>query len=167
MVKPKFQMKIRRTSYHIQGKPNSKAEAIVKRKNIDEKEKQIQATVNWCKENGKKGYAALQTGNFPLIKDRGTIDRRLIKNINCKKEHSRILAPEEEQLVVEFIKNKNRCHQGISRNYVTKLILDLLQIHNHCNEKVGGGRQYLKLNVNAKRALENGKEVSLGQKSDK
>ena len=108
----------------------------MKRKNIDEKEKQIQATVNWCKENGKKGYAALQTGNFPLIKDRGTIDRRLIKNINCKKEHSRILAPEEEQLVVEFIKNKNRCHQGISRNYVTKLILDLLQIHNHCNEKL-------------------------------
>ena len=47
-------MKIRRTSYHIQGKPNSKAEAIVKRKNIDEKEKQIQVAVNWCKENGKK-----------------------------------------------------------------------------------------------------------------
>ena len=46
-------MKIQRTSYHIQGKPNSKAEAIVKRKNIDEKEKQIQAVVNWCKKNGK------------------------------------------------------------------------------------------------------------------
>ena len=107
MVKPKFQMKIWRTSYHIQGKPSSKAEAIVKRKNIDEKEKQIQAAVNWCKENGKKGYAALQTGNFPLIKDRGTIDRTLIKNVNSKKEHLRILAPEEEQSVVEFIKNKN------------------------------------------------------------
>ena len=53
MVKPKFQIKIRRVSYHIQGKPNSKAEAIVKRKNIDEKEKQIQAVVNWCKKNGK------------------------------------------------------------------------------------------------------------------
>ena len=45
-------MKIRRTSYHILGKPNSKAEAIMKRKNIDEKEKQIQVAVNWCKENG-------------------------------------------------------------------------------------------------------------------
>ena len=64
-------MKIQRTSYHIQGKPNSKAEAIVKRKrkNIDEKEKQIQAAVNWCKGNGKKGYTALQTGNSLLIKD--------------------------------------------------------------------------------------------------
>ena len=100
MVKPKFQMAIQRTSYHIQGKPNSKAEAIVKRKNINEKEKQIQAAVNWCKENGKKGYAALQTGNFPLIKDRGTIDRMLIKNVNSKKKHLRILAPEEERLVV-------------------------------------------------------------------
>ena len=107
MVKPKFQMMIRRTSY-IQGKPNSKAEAIVKRKHIDEKQKQIQAAVNWCKENGKKGYAALQTGNFPLTKDRGTIDHRLIKNVNSKKEHLRILAPEEEQSIVEFIKNKDR-----------------------------------------------------------
>ena len=48
MVKPKFQMKIWGTSYHTQGKPNSKAEAIVKRKNINEKEKQIQVAVNWC-----------------------------------------------------------------------------------------------------------------------
>ena len=115
----------------------------------------------------KKGYAALQTGNFPLIKDRGTIDHRLIKNVNSKKEHLRILAPEEERSIVEFIKNKNRGHQGVLRNHVTKLILHVLRIRNHCNEKVGGGRQYLKLNVNAKRALENGKEVSLGQKSDK
>ena len=129
----------------------------MKRKNIDEKEKQIQAAVNWCKENGKKQYAALQTGNFPPIKDRGTIDCWLIKNVNRKKEHLRILAPEEEQSVVEFIKNKNRCHQGVSRNHVTKLVLDVLQIRNHYNEKVGGGRPYLKLNVNAKRALENGK----------
>ena len=156
MVKPKFQMTIQRTSYHIQGKPNSKAEAIMERKNIYEKEKQIQAAVNWCKENGKKGYAALQTGNFPLIKDRGTIDRRLIKNVNSKKEHLRILAPEEERSVVEFIKNKNRCHKWVSRNQVTKLILGVLQICNHCNKKVGG-RKYLKLNVNAKRALGNGK----------
>ena len=69
MVKPKFQMTTQRTSYHIQGKRNSKAEAIVERKNINE----------------KKGYAALQTGNFPLIKDRGTIDCRLIKMSTAKK----------------------------------------------------------------------------------
>ena len=55
----------------------------------------------------KKGYAALQTGNYPFIKDRGTIDRTLIKNVNSKKEHLRILVPEEERSVVEFIKNKN------------------------------------------------------------
>ena len=104
-----------------------------------------------------KGYAALQTDNFPLIKDRETIDGRLIKNVNGKKEHLRILAPEEERSVVEFIKNKHRCHQGVSRNHVRKLILDVLRTRNHCNEKVGGDRRYLKLNVNEKRALENGK----------
>ena len=65
MVKPKFQMKIRRTSYHIQDKPNSKAEAIVKRKNINEKQKQIQAAVNWCKENGKKRICCSPNWQFP------------------------------------------------------------------------------------------------------
>ena len=115
MVKPKFQLKVRRP-LRICGKPNSKGEAIVKRKNINEKNLQIQEAIRWCKENSKRGHTALQTEKFPLIKDRGTIDCRLdgkIKNEN--KEHLQILMPEEEHSVVEFIKNKNRCHQGISR----------------------------------------------------
>ena len=157
MVKPKFEIKIRPSCIKVCGKPNSKAEAIVKRKMIEEKEKQIQEAVEWCKENGRKGYAAIMTGNFPLIKDRGTIDRRLNGKVNCKKEHLRILAPDEEQSVVEYIKNKNRCHQGISRQHVTKLILDILRIRDHCNNKLGGGRRYMKLNANAKRTLKAGK----------
>ena len=33
----------------------------------------------------KKGYAALQTGNFPLIKDRGTIDQKVNKKCQQQK----------------------------------------------------------------------------------
>ena len=49
------------------------------------------------------------------------------------KEHPEILTPEEEHSIVEFIKNKNRYHQGISRKQVRDLIVDVLAIRNYCN----------------------------------
>ena len=42
-----------------------------------QKENQIEEIVKWCKENNKRGQAALKRGMFPLIKDHGTMDRRL------------------------------------------------------------------------------------------
>ncbi|XP_066924340.1 uncharacterized protein [Clytia hemisphaerica] len=155
MVKPKFEFKVKKRVVMVYGKPSSKAEAAVKRKQINEKSAQIEEAVEWCKINGKKGYSALKTGRFPLIKDRGTIDRRLKeKKINSKKEHQRILTPEEERSVVEFAKNKNRCHQGISRRDITNLIIDVLKIRQHCNLKLRGGRKFVKLSANAKHTLE-------------
>ena len=68
--------------------------------------------------NTKRGHAALQTGMFPSIKDqdRGTIDRWLDgKTVYAKKEHLPILTPDEKGSIVSFIKNKNRCHQDVSR----------------------------------------------------
>ena len=47
MVKPTFQLKVKRPM-RISGKPESKAEALVKRSNINEKSFQIQQAVNWC-----------------------------------------------------------------------------------------------------------------------
>lgn len=157
MVKPKFQLKVRR-SISFTGKPNSKAEAIVQRKHINSKDYQIEQAVTWCKEHQKRGYAALKTGLFPLIKDRGTIDRRLDgKCNNPKKEHLRILSPEEEHSIVQFVKNKNRCHQGVTKKHVTSLIIDVLKIKDHCNTKLKGGRKYVKLSANAKRVIQTGK----------
>ena len=55
--------------------------------------------MSWCKVHNKRGYAALQTGMFSLINDRGTIDRRLDgKTANIKKKHLRNLTVEEETL---------------------------------------------------------------------
>ena len=154
MVKPKFQIRLKESRQCLYGKPNSKAEAIVQRKHINQKASQIEEAVNWCRENNKRGHSALQTGMFPLIKDRGTIDRRLDgKNVSNKKDHLRILTPEEERSIVEFIKNKNRCHQGVSRKHVTDLIVDVLKIRDHCNMKNRGGRKYVKLSANAKHVL--------------
>ena len=83
MVKPKFQLKVKRP-IRISGKTESKAEALVKRNNMNENSFQIQQAVNWCLTNNKRRHSALKTGTFPLIKDRGTIDGRLdgkVKNI--------------------------------------------------------------------------------------
>ena len=76
MVKPKFHLKVK-GSVKVHGKPESKAEATVKRKNMQEKEIQLENAVKWCKDNNKKGHAALQTGLFPLIKDRGYNSKKI------------------------------------------------------------------------------------------
>lgn len=162
MVKPKFTFKVKKPVVCVYGKPNSKAESIVKRKQINEKSSQIEEAVKWCEENGKRGYAALNTGRFPLIKDRDTIDRRLKgEKINNKKEHLRILTPEEERSVIEFAKNKNRCHQGVTREDITKLVVDVLKIRQHCNLKLRGGRKFVKLSPNAKHALDKKRFVEI------
>ena len=88
--------------------------------------------MEWCKENVKRGRAALKTGMFPLIKDRGTINTRLDGKVkNAKKEHLRVLLPAEEEEIVQFLKNKYRVHQGVSKKQVSELIVDVLRIRQH------------------------------------
>ena len=54
MVKPKFQLRVR-IPLSVFGKPNSKAEAIVQRKEINQKALQIDEAIAWCKEHKKEG----------------------------------------------------------------------------------------------------------------
>ena len=107
MVKPKFQIRLKESRQCLYGKPNSKAEAIVQRKHINQKASQIEEAVNWCRENNKRGHSALQTGMFPLIKDRGTIDRRLDgKNVSNKKDHLRILTQRRKGALLSLLRTK-------------------------------------------------------------
>ena len=90
-------------------KPETKAEAAVYKKNITRKEQQIAAAVEWCQEIFERGRAALKTGMFPLIKERGTIDRRLDGKVkNAKKKHLRVLLPAEEKEIVQFVKKQEQ-----------------------------------------------------------
>ena len=61
-----------------------------------------------------------------------------MEHLNSKKEHLRILTLDEEASIVEFIKNKNRLHQGVTRKDFTGLIIDVLKIRDHCNMSKGG-----------------------------
>ncbi|CAB3982875.1 Hypothetical predicted protein [Paramuricea clavata] len=109
------------------GRPNTRAEARVARSNIKKKEAQLHAAVQWCRENNARGHAALKTGLFNLIKSRSTsLDGKIVTG--CEKQYCCILTHLEEESVVRFVKNKNRCLQGINKKQLTNLILDILKI---------------------------------------
>ncbi|XP_047135496.1 uncharacterized protein LOC124812660 [Hydra vulgaris] len=138
---------------------STKADAIVARKHTNDKNKQLEAAINWCKKFNGRGQAALKTGLFPLIKDRETINRRLDgKVINGKeRDYCTILTDDEEASIVRFIKNKNRCLQATNKQDITKLIINVLRVRDYTNTKIKGGRKFKKLSLNARAALEKGK----------
>ena len=105
-MKPKFSLRVAaNTSCNIK-KARNKSEAAVKQYNQNEKNKQINEAVEWCKTNGKRGYAAMSSGQFPLIKSKIVIDKRLdgLVNTGTEKQHLMILTLEEENTVAQYIK---------------------------------------------------------------
>ena len=96
--------------------PLTKADAVVARKR-NAKAEQLKEAVAWCVENGKRGYAALQTGQFPLIKDHETINKRLDGKIVTDEERAycTILTSEEENSIAQIVKNKISCMQAVNK----------------------------------------------------
>ena len=60
MGKPKFALKL---------KANSKARCKIQREVITKREEELNKAVMWCKENNTRGWSAVKSGLFPLIKD--------------------------------------------------------------------------------------------------
>ena len=65
------------------------------------------------------------------------INRRLISTAENKrittgneKEHLRLLTIHEEECLVQHIKNKNRSCQGMTKNEIEKLSIDMLKCEN-------------------------------------
>ena len=145
--------------FKLKLKNESKAKDKVNRVKISERNKQLDAAVQWCKEHNCRGYAAINSGLFPLIKDRRTINNRLDETVATgnEKHYCRILTIEEETSIVRHIKNSNRCFQGLSKVELTKLILDVLRVRDFANKKLKGGRGFIRLSKNAKDALERNK----------
>ena len=146
MGKPKFTLKL---------KPSSKARNKIQREIINVKEEQLNNAVSWCRENNRRGWAAINSGLFPLIKDLRTINKRLDGEIRSgeEKNYCSILTNEEEISVVRFLKNKNCCFQGLNKLKTTKMILNILGLRQHYNQKYKGERGFVKLSKHAKDAL--------------
>lgn len=141
-------------------KSDTKAKAIVHAAKTSEKEKQLQAAVEYCMLNKKRGYSAIKNGICPLISDARTINARLDgkSKINFKKrQDSSILTLDEERCLVRFILNKNRACQGISRGEITNVVHDILILRKKVNKTLKGGRKYIPLSRNAQNFLQKNK----------
>ena len=73
-MKPKFSFRVR---MRRPSNPNNKAESVIAKQHTNAKNEQIETAVKYCLENKVRGTLALKTGNFPLIKNRETINCRL------------------------------------------------------------------------------------------
>ena len=57
------------------------------------------------------------------------------KVINCQeRSYCTILINEEEECIVSFLKNKNRCMEAVNKKDLEKLILDVLRIRKYTNK---------------------------------
>lgn len=106
----KYNIKIKLQKEEHWQKRKNKTYCQVTRDAQNKKQQQINNALKWCEENNKRGWAALKTGMFPLVNDPKTINRRLdgvVKN-EKEREYCSVLTVDEENQIVDHIKNKNR-----------------------------------------------------------
>ena len=129
MGKP-FTLRIKAPVSNVLNRRKNNAHDKIVREQINLKNAQMAAAVEWCTSNGKRGWAALQTGNYPLLNDARSINRRLDGKVESKKEYESrsVMTIHEEESVVSYMKNMNRCNQGISRKDATDLIIKILNV---------------------------------------
>ena len=101
MSSKKFTLRLKAVSRIGGGRlsnPNNNAEAAVCRKKIISKDSQLKEAVAWCREINVRGHTPIQSGLFPLIKSRKTINKRLDGKVitDQEKKYCSILLPEEE-----------------------------------------------------------------------
>ena len=147
MVKPKFSLRLKTPAPSNPATPSPKAPAWQKRKNmayatvnrdnINQKNKQMEEALRWCEENNKRGWAALKTGLFTLIKDARSINDRLDGKIQhgAEREYCSVLTSKEEESLVRHVKNKNRCYQGMNRKDITDTVIDILELRKYTLQK--------------------------------
>nr|XP_047144367.1 uncharacterized protein LOC124817938 [Hydra vulgaris] len=129
----------------------SKPESTMGRKFTGVKNIQIEESIKFCLDHNVQGYKALKTGLYPLVKDKEIINRRLDRKIKNGQEchYCTIFMLEEEESVVNHVKNRNRSLEGTNKAELTKLLLDILKIKNYMNRRCKRGWKFVKLSPNA------------------
>ena len=91
-------------------KPTNKSSCKFLRDVIEMKNKQLEEAVEWCRISNKRGWVAINSGKFPLIKDLRTINKRIDDVIvtGNEEEYSSIFTKKEEESLVCYIRNKNK-----------------------------------------------------------
>ena len=111
MGKPTFQMRVQYGNIKEHWtKRKSLANCKITNEAAADKKIQLEEATQWCRDNDKRGWAAVSSGLFPLVKDGRAINRRLDDVVKTGKErqYCSILTHDEEMQLVSFVKNKNR-----------------------------------------------------------
>ena len=111
-----------------------------------EKKRQLAAAVSFCQSNTVRGYQALKTGEFPLVKSYTTINNILdgrTPPVERSKEYCSAITVAEEQLLVSWIITINRAYQASNRKDFNQFIIKMLMIQDAANKKLREGRSFL------------------------
>ena len=123
-MKPKFNLHLRTAHRQGKAKPRNQAEATIKYVMEQDREEKMSDSVQSCKFYWKHGYLALLTRKFLLIKSKTMIkkwfDRKVVGG--DEKQHLRILIPDEEQIIAQYVRNKNCVCLRIGRKKQAKFI---------------------------------------------
>lgn len=106
-------------------KQKNNVHAKIAREIINEHDSHLEKAIKWSQYNVKLGSAALRTNNFPLITNTWTINRCYDGLVTKKGEYESrsIFTNHGEQTLVAYLKDMDRCNQGISRLNTMAVIL--------------------------------------------
>ena len=127
---------------------------------INNRTTQLIGAIKYCKENKCRGWKALSTGLFPLVKSPRTINNILdgkSKHPSHAREYCSVLTMEEEAVLVSYIVNKARAYQPVNRKLIRDKILAMLNLRKKINRDCKGGRKFKKLSPAACKVLKKGK----------
>ena len=111
------------------------------------KEKQLKDAAEYCLVNNCKRYTALATGLFPLIKDPRTVNKRIVDSSDKvitgeEKQYCKLMTKKEEQSLVRYLLNRNRCRQGVSEKEAEGIVLNILHTRKYLNRRGTAYKKY-------------------------
>ena len=91
-----------------------------------------------------------------MIKDPRTVNKRIVDSSDKvitgeEKQYCKLMTKKEEQSLVRYLLNRNRCRQGVSEKEAEGIVLNILCTRKYLNRR--GGRKVVPLSNNAKQAL--------------
>ena len=145
-------------SWSLRVKPTSKEKVQILKEHRSLKDDQLRKAIQFCHDNNCHGWKAVMSGQFPLIKDERTVNKRLdgLLGVGDEKEHCQVLTNLEEKTIVAHIQNRNRSLNPMGHKVVTELIFRCLQVRKHIRQK-SHGRVGKALSDRSTNALQKGK----------
>ena len=125
-------------------RPKSAAEYQLNKQHAAEYERQMDGALAYLEAEDEAGQIkgavdrALTSQRWPLVKRASLFQRWKVRDAAVKKSDGRsILSEGEEELLVNWIKQKNDAHQSVSRTEIESTVIAMLQLRRETNRRGG------------------------------